>query len=136
MWTFGRRIAAGFAVAFALLAVVGFAGYRSIDSLTKTSYLVAHTHQVMEKIAGVLKQLTDAETGQRGFVITGDDAFLEPYQTGTASVTPVVKDLRTLTADNRSQQQRLDEVEPLVASRLVELKSSSTCVGAEASSPR
>jgi len=122
MWTFGKKIAAGFAVAFALLTIVGSAGYRSIDSLTKTSVLVAHTHQVVEKIADVLKQLTDAETGQRGFIITGVDSFLEPYQTGTAAATTVVKDLRTLTADNRNQQRRLDEVEPLVVSRLVELK--------------
>jgi methyl-accepting chemotaxis protein len=124
MWTFGKKIAAGFAVAFALLAVIGFVAYRSIGSLTKTSYLVTHTHLVMEKIAGVLSQVEDAETGQRGFVITGNDAFLEPYLAGTSAVAPLVKDLRELTADNQTQQKRIDEAEPLIASKLAELKRS------------
>jgi methyl-accepting chemotaxis protein len=122
MWTFGRKIAAGFAGAFALLAVVGLAGYRSMDALTSTSLLVAHTHTVIEKISGVLTQMKDAETGQRGFVITGDPVFLEPYQSGTATVIQLVKDLRQLTSDNQTQQRRLDELEPLVASKLAELK--------------
>jgi methyl-accepting chemotaxis protein len=124
MWTFGRRIAAGFAVAFTLLAVTGFAAYRTIDSLAKTSYFVAHTHLVIEKIAATLSQLRDAETGQRGFVITGGDTFLEPYVTGTGGVVQIVKDLRELTADNQKQQQWLDELEPLIAAKLAELKRS------------
>lgn len=123
MWTFGKKIAAGFAVAFALLVIIGVAAYRSIDSLTKTSYLVAHTHTVLEKINGILGEMTDGETGQRGFVITGSDAFLEPYQTGTAAVGQLVKDLRELTIDNPNQQRRISEAEPLIAAKLAELKS-------------
>ena len=57
MWTFGRRIAAGFAVSFALLALVGVVSYRSIDTLTKTSYLVNHTYAVIERVAGLLQLL-------------------------------------------------------------------------------
>ena len=124
MWTFGRKIAAGFAVSFALLVVIGTVSYRSVDSLTQTSYLVTHTHLVLEKIAGVLRALQDAETGQRGFVITGDTAFLEPYNAGTAEVAHLVADLRSLTADNENQQRRIDQVEPLVSAKLDELKRS------------
>jgi CHASE3 domain sensor protein len=122
MWTFGKKIAAGFAVTFALLAVVGLAGYRSIGSITTTSLTVAHTHTVMETITGVLTQMQDAETGQRGFVITGNEAFLEPYQSGTGAVIQLVKDLRRLTADNPNQQRRIDKAEPLMAAKLAELK--------------
>src|SRR5258706_10277784 len=122
MWTFGRKIAAGFATSFLLLLGIGVVAYRSTDALTKTSYLVAHTHLVMEHIAGVLSQLKDAETGQRGFVITGDEAYLEPYQTAIASVSRLVKELRELTIDNAHQQGRLDEAEPLIAERLAVLK--------------
>ncbi len=50
MWTFGRKIAAGFAVAIVLLAAIGAVAYRSIESLTKTSYAVAHSHDVLEHI--------------------------------------------------------------------------------------
>jgi methyl-accepting chemotaxis protein len=122
MWTFGRKIAAGFTVAFALLAIIGFAAYRSIDSLTKTSYLVTHTHLVMQTIADTLGHLKDVETGGRGFVITGVETYLEPYQTGTASLGPMVKTLRDLTADNQNQQKRIDEAEPLIAAKLANMK--------------
>jgi methyl-accepting chemotaxis protein len=121
MWTFGKKIAAGFAVAFALLAAIGLVGYRSINALTNTSFLVAHTHQVLEQVAGILSDMKDAETGQRGFVITGDAAFLAPYQAAIADVPQRVKDLRTLTVDNQNQQRRIEEAEPLIAVKLAEL---------------
>lgn len=122
MWTFGRKIAAGFALAFLLLAVIGTVAYHSISALTSTSQLVTHTHQVLEHIAEMLSLLKDAETGQRGYVITGDETFLEPYQSGTSNVHSVVKELRELTADNPNQQKRIDQAEPLVAAKLAELK--------------
>src|SRR6266849_3581506 len=122
MWTFGRKIAAGFTLAFVLLLGIGTVAYRSISALTSTSQLVTHTHQVLEHIAEVLSLMKDAETGQRGYVITGDDAFLEPYQAAVGGVHSVVKDLRQLTADNANQQTRIDKMEPLVAAKLAELK--------------
>src|SRR5882724_2782023 len=121
MWTLGRKIAAGFAMSFLLLLGIGVVAYRSTDALTKTSYLVAHTHLVMERVAGVLSQMKDAETGQRGFVITGDPTYLEPYLSAEGSVPALVRDLRELTADNPNQQKRLDEAEPLIAERLAVL---------------
>lgn len=122
MWTFGRKIAAGFALAFLLLLGIGAVAYRSITLLTATSHLVAHTHQVLEHVAEVLSLLKDAETGQRGYIITGDEAFLEPYQAGSTNVHAVVKELRELTADNPNQQKRIDEAEPLITAKLAELK--------------
>ena len=86
MWTFGRKIAAGFALAFLMLAIIGGVAYRGRVALTTTSQSVTHTHLVIEHIADVLSLLKDAETGQRGYIITGDEAFLEPYQTGTGDV--------------------------------------------------
>jgi methyl-accepting chemotaxis protein len=122
MWTFGRKIAAGFTMAFLLLLGIGAVAYRSITSLTNTNQLITHTYKVLEDVAEVLSLLKDAETGQRGYVITGDDAFLEPYQTGIAGVSNMLKDLRELTSDNAHQQKRIDEAEPLIAAKLAELK--------------
>jgi len=121
-WTFGRKIAGGFALALVLLIAIGAVSYRSFAKLTTTAEWVTHTHQVLEHISGLYGQLKDAETGQRGYVITGDEAFLEPYQTGSASVANVLKELRQLTADNPNQQKRLDAAEPLIAAKLAELK--------------
>jgi methyl-accepting chemotaxis protein len=122
MWTFGRRIVVGFMIPCLLLVGIGAVAYRSISSLTTTNHLVAHTQQVLEHIAEVLSLLKDAETGQRGYVIAGDEAFLDPYQSGVGGIPNVVKDLRRLTADNPNQQTRLDQAEPLIAAKLAELK--------------
>jgi methyl-accepting chemotaxis protein len=121
-WTFGRKIAAGFALSLVLLIGIGSVAYTSLTKLTSTSQWVTHTHEVLEHIAGVLSLLKDAETGQRGYVITGDEAFLEPYHTGSDQVLTVVKELRKLTEDNPHQQKRIDAAEPLIAAKLAELK--------------
>jgi methyl-accepting chemotaxis protein len=122
MWTFGRKIAGGFAVSFALLALIGVVAYRSVDTLTKTSYAVTHTYTVIERIAGLLSELKDAETGQRGFVITGDDSYLEPYRSGTRRAPALLEELKQLTADNPNQTRRIAQAEPLVAQKFAELQ--------------
>jgi CHASE3 domain sensor protein len=121
-WTFGKKIAAGFALAFALLMGIGVIAYVSISKLSITSHRVAHTHEVLEHIAAVTDQIQEAETGQRGYLITGDDAFLEPYRNGSDTVLNVAKELRRLTTDNPHEQNRLDSAEPLIAAKLATLK--------------
>ena len=122
MWTFGRKLAITFTLFSVLLIAIGAVAYRSITLLTQTSYSVTHSQQVLEHIASVQSLLKDAETGQRGYVITGDDAFLEPYNESTGKIANVVQDLRDLTKDNANQQRRLDEAAPLIAAKLGELK--------------
>jgi methyl-accepting chemotaxis protein len=122
MWTFGRKIAAGFALAFLLLVVIGGVAYTSINSLTNTSKSVTHTHEVLEHISEMLSLLKDAETGQRGYVITGDQPFLEPYNNGLNGLPKVIEKLRTLTADNPNQQRRISQAEPLIKAKEEELQ--------------
>lgn len=121
-WTFGRKIAMGFALSFVLLMAIGTISYTSINKLLSTSHWVTHSHEVLEHISDLLSELKDAETGQRGYLLTGDEAFLEPYRTGSGDVLIQVKALRTLTADNPNQQKRIDSMEPLLAAKLAELK--------------
>lgn len=124
MWTFGRKIALGFAIAFVLLLGIGAISYRSVDTLAKASYSVTRTHAVIEHLEALSSRLTDAETGQRGFIITGEDSYLEPYRTGTAAVERTLGELRTLFADDPALRQRLDAIEPLVRQKLSELAES------------
>lgn len=121
-WTFGKKIAAGFALSFVLLVAIGSVAYQSIGTLTHTSDAVDHTHLVLEHIASILSLVKDGETGQRGYVITGDSLFLEPYHAAVANEGLVTKELRALTVDNTNQQKRLDEAEPLIAAKFAELK--------------
>jgi methyl-accepting chemotaxis protein len=120
-WTFGKKIAAGFALAFVLLAAIGTVAYRSIVSLTTTSYAVEHSHVVLEHIATVLSLMKDAETGQRGFTITGDSSFLAPYNGAVGQIGVTVSELRSLIVDNAELQRRLAVAEPFINQKLSEL---------------
>jgi methyl-accepting chemotaxis protein len=117
-WTFGKKIAVGFALSFVLMAMIGILAFRSINTLSNTSQVVAHTHLVLDRLADVLNVLQDAEIGGRGYIITGDDSFLQPYQNAETKILTVVKDLRVLIADNPAQQKRLTQAEPIIAAKM------------------
>lgn len=122
MWTFGKKIALGFAVAIALLAIIGAVSYRSVESLTASSYAVKRSHEVLEHIEGVLSAMKDAETGQRGFVITGEDPYLDPYRAGTVNAPRLLDELAGLTADNPQQQTLVAEARRHLDAKLMEMK--------------
>jgi methyl-accepting chemotaxis protein len=121
-WTVGTKIGGGFALALAILIFIGGASYRSTAKLMDTADWVTHTHLVLERLSGLIQALTDAETAQRGFMITGDEAYLEPYHSGVPAAEQYVGEVRHLTSDNPHQQDRLDILEPLLAQRLNSLK--------------
>jgi methyl-accepting chemotaxis protein len=121
-WTFGRKLALGFAIAILTLVVIGVSGYRSTESLIENDRLVTHTHEVRTKLADFTSYLKDAETGQRGFVITGEESFVEPYSRALPDIAKTLSDLRALTADNDVQQRRLSTLQPLVDGKLAELQ--------------
>ena len=122
MWTFGRKLAAGFSISLVLLVVVGAVSYRTFDALTSTNEFVTHTRTPCASTRGTCSACSRMqETGQRGFVITGDETFLAPYTAAVKDLPGVLKETRALTHDNPNQQRRLDEVEPLATHKLSEL---------------
>lgn len=72
-WTVGMKIGSGFGLISAILLIVGIVSYRSINKLIDTADWVTHTHKVLENLNGVVLNMVNAETGQRGFVITNDE---------------------------------------------------------------
>jgi len=121
-WTFGRKLALGFAIAVLTVLVIGVSGYRSTEHLIENDQWVSHTHEVRTKLADLLSSLKDAETGQRGFIITGDNVFLEPYRASLPQIDQLFNQVRTLTADNEAQQRRLAELRPLMDTKLADLR--------------
>lgn len=121
-WTFGRRLAAGFVLAGLVLLVVAVTAYRTTSSLIENDALVTTTVQIRTQLARLLSTLTDAETGQRGFVITGNESYLEPYRSAIADIKSVFGDVERLTAANPAQQHRLAAMSPLIDAKLAELK--------------
>ncbi len=121
-WTFGRRLGAGFALAGLTLLLVAIFGYQQTEHLIENDHWVNHTTLVRESIARLLADMVDAETGQRGFLITGKDEFLEPYRRSTGQIEHGYGALKNLTADNPRQQRRLEAVWPLLEERSAELR--------------
>src|SRR5882757_8052698 len=120
-WTFGRKVGIGFAVAIIALIVVGIVGYRASVSLIANDERVAHTQQVRRQIQVLLTDLINAETGQRGYVITGKDDFLAPYTAALVDVDRDYLSLRALVADNARQVQRLDQMRTQTDEKLNEM---------------
>lgn len=82
---------------------------------------VDHTHQVLSKSEQLLGCLRDAETGQRGYLLTGEADYLAPYASGISKTRGVLRELRALTMDNPDQQLTLERVSDLINRKLIEL---------------
>jgi methyl-accepting chemotaxis protein len=121
-WSIGNKIASGFGLALAVLLVVGAVSYDSTTKLTRSADWVQHTHEVITSLDELLSATKDAETGQRGYVITGEARYLEPYNTARDTVDQKLNHVRALTSDSPIQQQRLQALEPLVDSKFTELQ--------------
>ena len=121
-WTFGKKLAFGFAVAALTLIVVAVGGYQNIHRLIETNGEVAHTQRVRRELSELLSMLKDAETGQRGYVITGADSFLEPYHAAVEHMDAAFEGIRQLITDDPEQQRRLDVLRPSIDAKLNELK--------------
>jgi signal transduction histidine kinase len=94
---------------------------RNTLKLKETDAWVEHTHGVIVQLNQVASSITDAETSQRGFVITGRQSYLDPYTRALASLDGEIQTLKELTRDNFQQQQRISELEVSVKSRLITL---------------
>jgi methyl-accepting chemotaxis protein len=121
-WSIGNKIASGFGLALAVLLVVGAVSFSSTAKLIDSAEWVGHTHEVLNGLDDLLSEMKDAETGQRGYILTGEAGYLEPYQGAREVVDQKQKSLRELTADSPIQQQRLTAMEPLVNSKFAELQ--------------
>ena len=117
-----KRINVGLGLAVLIFIITTAISYWNAVKISETAEWVAHTRQVLERIADLNATLINAETGQRGYIITGEDRFLEPYQAALPRIDPLVGDLRDLTEDNPNQRQRLHLLQTLIAERLETLK--------------
>ncbi len=118
MRSVGAKIAGSFSLALLMLGIIGVLAFASIRKMIAANHWVIHTYQVVGKLEDVLSLLKDAETGERGFVITGEAQYLEPYTAANKVIDQRLQELRDLTRDNPSQGIRIDRLNILVNSRL------------------
>jgi signal transduction histidine kinase len=110
---------------FALLVLVvlgGVGAWRAVVHAAESDARVDHTHHVIEATKDVFQGLTDAETGQRGYLITGQDAYLQPFMVAGPYVANLIATLRDLTIDNPTQQAHLKQLRGLADDKLGELR--------------
>ena len=122
--TLAEKVTLAFVVGVVYLAVVGAIAYSSVFRFADTTERATHTHEVLRSLEETFSLVTGAETGSRGFVITGDARYLEPYRNAEASAARRLESLGTLIADDPQQRDRLDRLIPLVARRFAMLDES------------
>ncbi len=113
-----RKMQAGFGFALACLAVVGVVSYLSVVRLNENAAWVEHTREVIGGLDFLLSKTTDAQNGHRGYAVTGDETYLEPYLEAVQTAADDVRRLLELTADNPAQQRRLEQLAALVDAQL------------------
>lgn len=116
------QITAGIGMAVALLIFNAATSYRNTLKLLENERWVGHTHRVLTELEATLSTLKDAETGERGYLLTGEERYLEPYNSAIARVNEQVVELQQLTADNNRQQQRIRDLKIAIDSKLGELE--------------
>jgi len=120
--TLERQIYLAFIFAMILLSILGFFAYRSINSLNEAIRWKKHTQGVLSQLDETLTLVIDAETGGRGFVITGNESFLEPYTQTKLKIDGILAELRGMLTDNPSQKQTLAILEDVINKKLFFIK--------------
>jgi methyl-accepting chemotaxis protein len=104
-----------------ILVLVGWVMRSNFKSMLEANRAATAMRNDITELTSFLSALNEAETGKRGFVITGEDEFLVPYRTGKAAAVEKVVRLRALLGDDPAQTPRLDQLEPLVAEQMREI---------------
>jgi PAS domain S-box-containing protein len=120
--TIERRLAVAFSLALEFLIVNAVISYRATRTLIRNEQSVTQTLQVLNELEATLTMVVNAETGERGYIISGDETFLEPYRAALDGINEHIKGLKQLTADNPNRQARLPLLERKIADRLDYLK--------------
>jgi PAS domain S-box-containing protein len=84
--------------------------------------LQKHTYEVSKTLDEMMVRLVDAETGQRGYLLTGDETYLAPYRAAIKNIDQATSHLKDLTSDNPNQQKRIQAMEPIIKKKLAELE--------------
>jgi PAS domain S-box-containing protein len=115
-----------FLVFVAVLAAVNVGNYfvvsQAFEDVGRRNAAVRHTQQVMSSGNDFLRHMIDAETGQRGYLLTGNPDYLQPYTRGRAQALKSYARLMQLTQGNPTQQRRLQGIESAVLSKLAEMQ--------------
>jgi len=104
-------------MSLAVLMFISYISYQHMSVLSDTTKLVMHSYEVQVKLEQLFSCIKDAETGQRGYLVTKDKAFLEPYTGAFIQINRKNQELKSLLADNPEQIKRLQLLYYLIETR-------------------
>lgn len=115
---FEKKVLIVFSITLIVLAVLGVFSFTSMQRLIQTARLLSHASRVINNAELVVKSCVDIETGQRGYVITANEEFLEPFHESSGFIESYLDNLDSLTADNASQKGKVDTLRLLAVTQL------------------
>ncbi|WP_312819830.1 response regulator [Kaistella carnis] len=116
--TFKRNLLYGLGTALILLFFSSFASYFSIKTLIDNSQMVRKSNQIIKDLDNVFSLVKDAETGQRGYLLTGDQVFLEPYTKSKDKISGALDQLSSEISNTATQSKNLEKLKSSVNDRL------------------
>ncbi len=110
--TIGKKMGTGLGAMLAFIAGVAIVAVLNMANMDRDfSYVIEHDAKVIANARQLLTLVVDMETGERGFIITGKEEFLEPYDDAVASFADLLDEEKALVSDNPAQLRRLEMIE-------------------------
>ncbi len=124
--SFGFRLpllsSVGFAIAFIAVIAMAAASYRTLENRSRTARYLTEAIEQLNRVESLVSVIKDAETGQRGYLLTGEDRYLQPYNDAQAAVDTRLNALQALAASDPAARPHVALIDSLVAQKLAELQ--------------
>ena len=112
----GRKLFLAFGAVVAVMLTTSILIYQRLGFIQQTTASSTHTYDVLDQLHGIVTGMVDRETGLRGYLVSGDDKFLEPYRGGEAEFKTAFDRAKDLTSDSPKDQARLADIAALADS--------------------
>lgn len=119
---FDPAVAVGLTAALFFFIASGLIAYFNVQSMGEGSQRIVQTHTAIVALDELLSRVQDTETGQRGYLLTGNETYLGPYESALAAISPKLDDISRLTGANAGQSERLSVLRLHVDAKLAELE--------------
>src|SRR5207245_896635 len=116
-----QKVTFGFGLALVMLAAAGWLSFSALNRLVETSEARRNAYVHLGNLEVLVSLIKDAETGQRGFLLTGEQTYLAPYHDARAQVDQMMQTVAEESAANASRRLNMDKLRRLVDEKLAEL---------------
>lgn len=105
-----RKVGLVFLLLTVVSLVVSGSCWFNVSTLEQTSGWTTHTYKVLEQVDRITTAMVNGETGVRGYLVSADEGFLEPFNASNKAFSEAWSEAKALTSDNPAQQRRLDDI--------------------------